>query len=118
MWLYRVSLLGRRQAIVAGRHGAETANVAGRPMANSSIFIPRFDVLSNFISYPPNDRKCIRHERATIKYVLLLYLSHKNRRCQQLETGEYVVSGSENVSAIDFVRILEQSVISPQNFGE
>ena len=87
-------------------------------MANSSIFIPRFDVLSNFISYLPNDRKCIRHERATIKYVLLLYLSHKTRRCQQLETGEYVVSGSENVAAIDFVRILEHSVISPPNFGE
>ena len=52
------------------------------------------------------------------KYVLLLFLSHKTRWCQQLETGEYVVSGSENVSAIDFFRILEHSVISPQNFGE
>ena len=36
-----------------------------------------FDALSIFISYPQNDRKRIRHETATIKYVLLLYLSHR-----------------------------------------
>ena len=37
--------MGRRPAIVEGRHGAETANVAGRQMAHSIIitFIPRFD---------------------------------------------------------------------------
>ena len=69
----RVSLLGRRPAIVAGRQGAKTANVADRPMANSRILIPCFDALFISTSHAPNNRKCIRH--ATRQYVLLLFVS-------------------------------------------
>ena len=54
---YRVSLFGRRPAIVAGRQGAEASNVAGRPMATSIIYTPRSDAFFFSIFYRSNGGK-------------------------------------------------------------
>ena len=46
--------------------------------------------------------------RESVKKICVIVISiTQTRQCLRLETGEYVVSGSKNVSAIDFVRALE-----------
>ena len=46
--------------------------------------------------------------RESVKKICVIAISiTQARQCLQLETGEYVVSGSKNVAANDFVRLLE-----------
>ena len=62
MYIYRVSPLGRRPAIVAGRQEAEADNVAGPLVATTSISILRIDALFVSIFHRSNGEKVIMHD--------------------------------------------------------